>query len=97
MRFKGGLGFEPKPFVFLKFHNLGFPLPPEEKRPGIAPRLDEGGGRNKIERPSISPRVVSVAQLAEHQVVALVVVGSSPITHPNSPAGGSFTWFLESA
>ena len=26
--------------------------------------------------------MVSVAQLAEHQVVALVVVGSSPITHP---------------
>ncbi len=28
-------------------------------------------------------RVVSVAQLAEHQVVALVAVGSIPITHPN--------------
>ena len=26
--------------------------------------------------------MVSVAQLAEHQVVALVAVGSSPITHP---------------
>src|SRR5512146_2853794 len=33
---------------------------------------------------SFSPldRTVSVAQLAEHQVVALVVVGSIPITHP---------------
>ena len=27
-------------------------------------------------------RVVSVAQLAEHQTVALAVVGSIPITHP---------------
>ncbi len=26
--------------------------------------------------------MVSVAQSVEHQVVALVVVGSSPITHP---------------
>ena len=26
--------------------------------------------------------MVGVAQLVEHQVVALVVVGSSPITHP---------------
>ena len=26
--------------------------------------------------------MVGVAQLAEHQVVALGVVGSSPITHP---------------
>ena len=26
--------------------------------------------------------MVGVAQLAEHQVVALRVVGSSPITHP---------------
>jgi hypothetical protein len=30
--------------------------------------------------------MVGVAQLAEHQVVALRVVGSSPITHPISPA-----------
>ena len=29
--------------------------------------------------------MVRVAQLAEHQVVALVVVGSSPITHPILP------------
>ena len=26
--------------------------------------------------------MVDVAQLAEHQIVALVVVGSSPIVHP---------------
>lgn len=30
--------------------------------------------------------VVSVAQSAEHQVVALGVVGSSPITHPIFPS-----------
>ena len=29
--------------------------------------------------------MVGVAQLVEPQVVALVVVGSSPITHPISP------------
>ena len=32
--------------------------------------------------------MVSVAQLAEHQVVALVVVGSSPITHPTADFKG---------
>jgi hypothetical protein len=32
---------------------------------------------------------VGVAQSVEHQVVALVVAGSSPVTHPISPS--SFT------
>ncbi len=31
--------------------------------------------------------MVGVAQLVEHQVVALRVVGSSPITHPIKPKG----------
>jgi hypothetical protein len=29
--------------------------------------------------------MVGVAQVVEHRVVAPVVVGSSPITHPNNP------------
>ena len=29
-----------------------------------------------------SGRMVGVAQLVEHQVVALVAAGSSPVTHP---------------
>ena len=33
--------------------------------------------------------MVGVAQLAEHQVVALGVVGSSPITHPILPQTGA--------
>ena len=33
-------------------------------------------------RSPIVARVVSVAQLAEHQTVALAVAGSTPVTHP---------------
>ena len=33
----------------------------------------------------VSSMMVSVAQLAEHRVVASVVEGSSPFTHPNIP------------
>ena len=29
--------------------------------------------------------MVTVAQLVEHQVVALVVAGSSPVSHPMAP------------
>ena len=32
-----------------------------------------------------SSTAVAVAQLVESQIVILVVVGSSPISHPNSP------------
>ena len=36
--------------------------------------------------------MVGVAQLVEHQVVALVAVGSSPITHPISKKQGRSGW-----
>ena len=35
--------------------------------------------------------MVGVAQLVEHRVVAPVVVGSSPITHPIFNEGGCYT------
>ena len=44
--------------------------------PAIATRSGEAGG------PNPKSNMVGVAQLVEPQVVALVVVGSSPITHP---------------
>ena len=37
--------------------------------------------------------VVSVAQLAEHQVVVLRVEGSIPSTHPSFFGGVSMVWF----
>jgi hypothetical protein len=33
----------------------------------------------------LTPRAVAVAQLVESQIVILVVVGSSPISHPTNP------------
>ena len=39
-------------------------------------------GADRIERST----VVSVAQLAEHRIVAPVVEGSNPFTHPTHPA-----------
>ena len=44
--------------------------------------VDRGGPRPYNYRSPIVARVVSVAQLAEHQTVALAVAGSTPVTHP---------------
>ncbi len=40
-------------------------------------------------RPYISSPMVSVAQLAEHQIVALRVAGSTPVAHPEQASAGN--------
>ena len=44
--------------------------------------VDRGGPRPYNYHSPIWARAVSVAQLAEHQTVALAVAGSIPVTHP---------------
>jgi hypothetical protein len=44
--------------------------------------VDRGGSRPYNCRSPIGACAVSVAQLAEHQTVALAVAGSIPVTHP---------------
>ncbi len=38
------------------------------------------------------PFLVSIAQLVEHQVVVLRVMGSNPFTHPKKLSGNSAVW-----
>ena len=54
--------------------------PRYRRRNGSSPRIEFAEGV-KIDR-----SVVSVAQLAEHRIVAPAVEGSNPFTHPKHPA-----------